>query len=74
MLSNKKLLKDMTFMLDNMVELFDELDERTNDLNNALNDLFTFLEVSRINVDENTGIGKVVSIRRGRGRPRKEVK
>jgi len=64
MLSNKRLIKDLNNVMDNMVDLFDELDVRVNDLNNALNDLFTYLEVSRIDVDDHTGIGKVVSIRK----------
>jgi len=47
------------------LELFTmHLEDQIHDMFNALNDLFTFLEASRIDVDDKTGIGKVVSIRK----------
>jgi len=51
-------------LVDDITELYWNIDDKINEINNTLNDLFTFLEVSRVDVDPATGIGKVVSIRK----------
>ena len=51
-------------LVDDITELYWNIDDKMNEINNTINDLFTYLEVSRIDVDIETGIGKVVSIRK----------
>lgn len=56
--------KQLDYIVDNITEIHWLIDDEINDINNKLNDLFTYLEVSRVDVDKKTGIGKVVSIRK----------
>ena len=51
-------------LVDDITELYWNIDDKMNEINNTIKDLFTYLEVSRIDVDIETGIGKVVSIRK----------
>lgn len=56
--------KQLDNLVDDITELYWNIDDKMNEINNTINDLFTYLEVSRIDVDIETGIGKVVSIRK----------
>ena len=56
--------RQLDYIVDNITEIHWLIDDEINDINNTLNDLFTYLEVSRVDVDKKTGIGKVVSIRK----------
>ena len=54
----------LDYIVGNIAEIHWLIDDEINDINNTLNDLFTYLEVSRVDVDKKTGIGKIVSIRK----------
>ena len=56
--------RQLDYIVDNITEIHWLIDDEINDINNTLNDLFTYLEVSRVDVDKKTGIGKIVSIRK----------